>query len=100
MEATSAPFSARDAPPTGETLYRIDRLVDPIRLPYTVCVLLENLLRRAGGEHVSEDDVRALAQWADGGAGADLAHMPARVILQDLTRVPGPGDLAGVRAAV
>ena len=63
MAATPDPFSARDTLPSGETLYRIDRLVDPLTLPYTVCVLLENLLRRAGGDHVSEDDVRALAAW-------------------------------------
>ena len=100
MEATTDPFSARDTLPTGETLYRIDRLVDPLRLPYTVCVLLENLLRRAGGEHVSEDDVRALAQWPEGVPGANLAHMPARVIMQDLTGVPAVVDLAAMRSAV
>ncbi len=100
MEATSDPFSARDTLPTGETLYRIDRLVDPLRLPYTVCVLLENLLRRAGGEHVSEDDVRALARWPEGVPGANLAHMPARVIMQDLTGVPAVVDLAAMRSAV
>src|SRR5260221_2111730 len=100
MEARSDPFSARDTLPTGETLYRIDRLVDPARLPYTVCVLLENLLRRAGDDHVSEDDVRALAQWLDGAPGANLAHMPARVIMQDLTGVPAVVDLAAMRSAV
>jgi aconitate hydratase A / 2-methylisocitrate dehydratase len=100
MEATSDPFSARDTLSTGETLYRIDRLVDPLRLPYTVCVLLENLLRRAGGEHVSEEDVRALAQWPVGVPGANLAHMPARVIMQDLTGVPAVVDLAAMRSAV
>jgi aconitate hydratase len=100
MEATPDPFSARDSLPTGETLYRIDRLVDPMRLPYTVCVLLENLLRRAGTDHVSEDDVRALAEWPNGAAGANLAHMPARVIMQDLTGVPAVVDLAAMRSAV
>jgi aconitate hydratase len=100
MEATTDPFSARDTLPSGETLYRIDRLVDPTRLPYTVCVLLENLLRRAGDEHVSEDDVRALAQWPDGAPAANLAHMPARVIMQDLTGVPAVVDLAAMRSAV
>ena len=69
MEATPDPFSARDTLPSGETLYRLDRLVDPLTLPYTVCVLLENLLRRAGNEHVREDDVSALAQWPDARAG-------------------------------
>ncbi len=100
MEATPDPFSARDTLPSGETFYRIDRLVDPMRLPYTVCVLLENLLRRAGTSHVSEDDVRALAAWPNGAAGANLAHMPARVIMQDLTGVPAVVDLAAMRSAV
>ena len=101
MAATSDPFSARDTLPSGETVYRIDRLVDPLTLPYTLCVLLENLLRRAGGDHVSEDDVRALAAWpAPPPAGANLAFMPARVIMQDLTGVPAVVDLAAMRAAV
>jgi aconitate hydratase len=100
MEATPDPFAARDRLSSGETLYRIDRLVDPMRLPYTVCVLLENLLRRAGSDHVSEDDVRALAQWPAGAAAANLAHMPARVIMQDLTGVPAVVDLAAMRSAV
>ena len=46
------PFGARDTLAPGEALYRLDRIVDPLTLPYTVCVLLENLLRRAGSEHV------------------------------------------------
>ena len=94
------PFSARDTLSSGETLYRLDRVVDPLTLPYTLCVLLENLLRRAGTEHVSEQDVRALAQWPDSAAGARLAFMPARVIMQDLTGVPAVVDLAALRAAV
>ena len=70
--------------------YRLDRLVDPLTLPYTVCVLLENLLRRAGTEHVT----RGRRARAGGVAGAarrarKLAFMPARVIMQDLTGVPG-----------
>src|SRR5690348_1603263 len=100
MAATPDPFSARDTLASGETLYRIDRLVDPLTLPYTVCVLLENLLRRTGSEHVSEDDVRALAAWPQGAPGANLAFMPARVIMQDLTGVPAVVDLAAMRSAV
>jgi aconitate hydratase len=93
-------FSARDTLSTGEVIYRIDRLVDPLRLPYTVCVLLENLLRRAGSEHVSEADVRALAAWPADPGDAQLAFMPARVIMQDLTGVPAVVDLAAMRSAV
>ena len=94
------PFGARATLPGGETLYRLDRLVDPLTLPYTVCVLLENLLRRAGTVHVREEDVRALAGWPQPAPAAQLAFMPARVLMQDLTGVPAVVDLAALRAAV
>ena len=93
-------FGARDTLPGGETFYRLDRLVDPLTLPYTVCVLLENLLRRAGSAHVREEDVRALAAWPAPASGAQLAFMPARVLMQDLTGVPAVVDLAALRDAV
>jgi aconitate hydratase len=98
--AGADPFSARDTLSTGEVIHRIDRLVDPLRLPYTICVLLENLLRRAGSEHVSEADVRALAAWPADSGDAQLAFMPSRVIMQDLTGVPAVVDLAAMRSAV
>ncbi len=94
------PFAARDSLSSGQALYRLDRIVDPLKLPYTVCVLLENLLRRAGSEHVSEQDVRALAAWPERSPDARLAFMPSRVIMQDLTGVPAVVDLAALRAAV
>ena len=93
-------FGARDTLPGGEAIYRLDRVVDPLTLPYTVCVLLENLLRRAGTEHVREEDVRALAAWPAPAPAAQLAFMPARVLMQDLTGVPAVVDLAALRAAV
>jgi aconitate hydratase len=94
------PFGARATLPGGEALYRLDRIVDPLTLPYTVCVLLENLLRRAGTVHVREEDVRALAAWPSPAPDAQLAFMPARVLMQDLTGVPAVVDLAALRAAV
>ena len=100
MVASPDPFSARDTLATGEQFYRIDALGDPLRLPYTICVLLENLLRRAGSEHVGEADVRSLASWPEAAPGSNLAFMPARVIMQDLTGVPAVVDLAAMRAAV
>jgi aconitate hydratase A / 2-methylisocitrate dehydratase len=100
MAATPDPFSARDTLSTGEAVFRIDRVTDPLRLPYTVCVLLENLLRRAGTEHVAEEDIRALAAWPASAEDANLAFMPARVIMQDLTGVPAVVDLAAMREAV
>src|SRR6059058_3769971 len=97
MATPPDPFSAADILGSGE---RIDRVADPLRLPYTVCVLLENLVRRAGTEHVTEDDVRALAAWPERATGSNLAFMPARVIMQDLTGVPAVVDLAAMRSAV
>ncbi len=95
----SDPFGARDTLPTGQVIHRLDRLCDPLTLPYTVCVLIENLLRRVGDEHVSERDVKALAAWPALDPDAQLAFMPARVIMQDLTGVPAVVDLAAMRAA-
>jgi aconitate hydratase len=100
MATPPDPFSAADTLGSGERIYRIDRVADPLRLPYTVCVLLENLVRRAGTEHVTEDDVRALAAWPQRAPSANLAFMPARVIMQDLTGVPAVVDLAAMRSAV
>src|ERR671937_93034 len=96
----SDPLGARAALDSGEAFHRIEAVSDPSRLPYTICVLLENLIRRAGSEHVDEADVRSLASWPDAAPGANLAFMPARVIMQDLTGVPAVVDLAAMRAAV
>src|SRR3954449_12783530 len=89
-----------DTLPTGQVIHRIDRLVDPQTLPYTVCVLLENLLRRVDGEHVTQADVDALATWTEPAPNTNLAFMPARVIMQDLTGVPAVVELAAMRDAV
>jgi aconitate hydratase len=73
------------------------------RLPYTVKVLLENMLRGAATQPdlVTDDDVRALATWDPSSPGeAELPFMPARVILQDFTGVPCVVDLAAMRDAV
>ncbi|HEY7667418.1 MAG TPA: aconitate hydratase AcnA [Actinomycetota bacterium] len=71
---------------------------DVSRLPKTILILLENLLRRAGTRDVSDDDVRALASWP--GPAGDIAFMPARVLMQDLTGVPAVVDLAAMRSAM
>ncbi len=87
-------------------IYRLDALektgvgrVD--RLPYSLKVLLENLLRREDGRTVTEDDIRALASWTPGeSAEREIAFMPARVLLQDFTGVPAIVDLAAMRDAM
>jgi len=71
------------------------------RLPFSIRVLLEAVLRNLDGELVTEDDVRRLAQWkADEPAAVELPYLPARVILQDFTGVPAVVDLAAMRGAV
>ena len=71
------------------------------RLPYSLKILLENLLRREDGAFVKADDIRALAQWDPAAAPAkEISFMPARVLLQDFTGVPCVVDLAAMRDAV
>ena len=73
-------------------------IADVSRLPHTVKILLENLLRRAGSRDVADDDVRALARWPE--PAGDVAFMPGRVLMQDFTGVPAVVDLAAMRSAV
>ncbi len=69
------------------------------RLPYSLKVLLENMLRREDGGAVTADDIEALAQWTPGTA-REIAFMPARVLLQDFTGVPAVVDLAAMRDGI
>src|SRR5271170_3830513 len=73
------------------------------RLPFSLKVLLENLLRHEDGQFVHADDIRALAAWDPTAAGAtekEISFMPARVLLQDFTGVPAVVDLAAMRDAI
>ena len=71
------------------------------RLPYSLKILLENLLRREDGRFVTADDVRALATWDVTAAWQkEIAFMPARVLLQDFTGVPCVVDLAAMRDGI
>jgi aconitate hydratase len=71
------------------------------RMPFSIKVLLEAVLRCLDGELVNETDVRNLARWnAPAPADVELPFMPARVVLQDFTGVPAVVDLAAMRAAV
>ncbi len=71
------------------------------RLPFSLKVLLENLLRFEDGRSVTADDVRAVANWLEskGSAEAEIAYRPARVLMQDFTGVPAVVDLAAMRDA-
>ena len=84
-------------------IYRLDAVkeghVD--RLPYSLKVLLENLLRHEDGRDVTRADILALANWDPKAApSTEISFTPARVILQDFTGVPAVVDLAAMRDAV
>ncbi|HEX6974426.1 MAG TPA: aconitate hydratase AcnA, partial [Vicinamibacterales bacterium] len=71
------------------------------RLPFSLKILLENLLRREDGRFVDADDVRALAGWdVTSKAQKEIAFTPARVLLQDFTGVPAVVDLAAMRDGI
>jgi len=71
------------------------------RLPFSLKVLLENLVRREDGAGVTADDIRALAAWQPGATSQkEISFMPARVLLQDFTGVPCIADLAAMRDGI
>jgi len=71
------------------------------RLPYSLKILLENLLRREDGRFVDRDDIQTLAGWdVTSKVAREIAFMPARVLLQDFTGVPAVVDLAAMRDGV
>src|SRR5438270_12564289 len=86
-------------------IVRLDALqragFDPKRLPYSLRILLENLLRHEDGIGVTADDIRALAGWDPATPlQREIAYTPARVLLQDFTGVPAIVDLAAMRDAM
>jgi len=101
--AAKAPLRTRSGDYTYYRLETLSRqgLADLSRLPFSLKVLLENLLRHAGNGVVREGDVTALASWQPAGVEArDLPFMPSRVVLQDFTGVPALVDLAAMRSAM
>ncbi|WP_278360500.1 aconitase family protein, partial [Thermobifida fusca] len=102
MSANS--FGSRDTLRVGDESYEIFRLdaIDGVqRLPYSLKVLLENLLRTEDGVNVTADHIRALANWdSKAQPSQEIQFTPARVIMQDFTGVPCVVDLATMREAV
>ncbi|MFC3038849.1 aconitate hydratase AcnA [Virgibacillus xinjiangensis] len=71
------------------------------RLPFSIRVLLESLLRQHDGHQIKDEHVEGLAKWGtEGGKGSDVPFKPSRVILQDFTGVPAVVDLASLRKAM
>ena len=99
-------FGARSTLAVGGNeidIYRLDSVkeghVD--RLPYSLKILMENLLRHEDGRDVTRDDILALANWDPKAApSTEISFTPARVVLQDFTGVPAVVDLAAMRDAV
>ena len=99
-------FGARSTLDVGGNqfeIYRLDAVTEGRleRLPFSLKILLENLLRHEDGRDVTRDDILALANWdADAEPSTEISFTPSRVILQDFTGVPAVVDLAAMRDAV
>ncbi|OFE18714.1 aconitate hydratase [Humibacillus sp. DSM 29435] len=104
MKETLNSFGARDQLRVGEEsyeIYALDRVEAAAGLPYSLKVLLENLLRNEDGVIVHADQVRALAAWDPTAQhGTEIQFVPARVLLQDFTGVPCVVDLVAMRDAM
>jgi aconitate hydratase len=85
-------FGARATLTVDDTAYeihRLDAVEGSARLPYSLKVLLENLLRNEDGRLVTADQIRAVGEWdPQAEHGAEIQYTPARVLLQDFTGVP------------
>ncbi|MET8974947.1 aconitate hydratase AcnA [Streptomyces sp. NPDC004539] len=102
MSANS--FDARATLSVGDESYeifRLDKVEGSARLPYSLKVLLENLLRTEDGANITADHIRALGTWdSQAQPSQEIQFTPARVIMQDFTGVPCVVDLATMREAV
>jgi aconitate hydratase len=105
--SSSDSFGARSTLQVGGKefeIFRLDALqerFDVARLPYSIKVLLENVLRLEDGTSVSSQDVEAIASWdAAAEPSAEIPFQPARVLMQDFTGVPAVVDLAAMRDAM
>ena len=82
-------------------IYRLDAVPGSDTLPFSLKILLENLLRHEDGVNITAAQVRAVAGWDPAAEpGTEIQFTPARVILQDLTGVPAVVDLAAMREAM
>jgi len=109
MPGIKDPFATRETmttPGGPAVIYSLKRLEDQgianiQRLPYSLRVLLENLLRNCDDYLVTRDDVLAVANWQPRqDIPREIPFLPSRVVLQDFTGVPAVVDLAAMRSAV
>ena len=93
--------SSLDVDGTTYEIFRIDAVTGHDRLPYSLKILLENLLRTEDGVNITADDIRALGSWIpEAEPSHEIQFTPARVVMQDFTGVPCVVDLATMREAV
>ncbi len=104
MSTRSNSFNARatlSANGKKYEIFRLDAVENAQRLPYSLKILLENLLRHEDGVNVTADDITAMANWdAQAEPSKEIAYTPARVLMQDFTGVPAVVDLAAMRDAM
>ena len=104
MSGTSDSFGAKGTLQVGDAsyqIYRIGGIEGAADLPYSLKVLLENLLRTEDGANITADHITALAQWDENAdPSTEIQFTPARVIMQDFTGVPCIVDLATMREAM
>ncbi len=97
-------FNAKDTLTVGDEsyeIYRVDAVENSKTLPYSLKVLLENLLRTEDGKNVTADHINAIGSWDEAAEpSVEIQFTPARVIMQDFTGVPCVVDLATMREAV
>ena len=97
-------FGARDTLEVGDKsyeIYRLDAVAGTEKLPYSLKVLAENLLRTEDGTNITKDHIEAIANWdPEADPSVEIQFTPARVIMQDFTGVPCIVDLATMREAV
>ncbi|AIG76928.1 Aconitate hydratase [Amycolatopsis japonica] len=102
--ASKDSFGAKDTLKVGDSSYevfRLNKVEGSQRLPYSLKILLENLLRTEDGANITADHIRALGNWdAKADPSIEIQFTPARVIMQDFTGVPCVVDLATMREAV
>ena len=82
-------------------IYQLTRVSGTERLPFSMKILLENLLRHEDGKTVNKEDIEAIINWdAKADPSKEIAYRPARVLMQDFTGVPAVVDLAAMRDAM
>jgi aconitate hydratase len=97
-------FGARDTLTVGDKsyqIYRLDAVPNTQKLPYSLKVLAENLLRNEDGSNITRDHIEAIANWdPKAQPSVEIQYTPARVVMQDFTGVPCIVDLATMREAI